>query len=167
MQFSLRTALTAMTLLALGLGMYVEHGLLGIGLLVPPVALVAGALYLWRNGWRAAAIACLASYLAAWGMTEVWGSLSFERVAQEKLSAVDVNQPEPYRRLSFDPMRDRTRRCGPPPWYYLSRAHSPCPLVVYADYSWYRCRMCGSGGRSYVVWCGSWHEMASTFYWSC
>ena len=166
MRFSLRTALAAITLLGLGLGMTVEHGMLGIGMLLPPTLLVVGAVYLWRKGWQAASISCVTVYLLLWGGTELWGTDSFQKWAETKLSEIGPEELGPFRRLSFDPIQDRTRRGGPPPWYYLSQPHSPCPLVVYADHGWCAEPGRGSGGRSYVLWCCGWHSLTSKFYWS-
>jgi hypothetical protein len=166
MKFFLRTALAAITLVGIGLGMYVEHGLLGIGLLLPPAILIGVASFLWRKGWRATSIGCLVAYLIVWSATEFWGTASFQTKAENHLRGIGPEELGPFQRLSYDPMVDRTRPGVPAPWYYLSHPHSPCPLVVYADAGWCAGEMRGGGGRSYALWCGDWLPLASKFYWS-
>lgn len=166
MKFSLRTALAGITLLGIGLGMYCEHGLLGIGFLLPPAVLMAAVASFWRKNWRAASVGCLAVYVLAWGMTEIWGAASIQIKMEKNVSKIGPEKIGPFRRISYDPMVDRTRLGVRTPWYYLSQPHSPCPLVVFADYGWCAGEMRGGGGRSYLLWCGDWIPLAQSFYWS-
>jgi hypothetical protein len=165
MKFSLRTALKAISLLGIVLGMYVEHGLLGIGLLLPPTALAVGAAWLWRKALRKASILCVAFYLLAWASTEYWGTANFESQLETRICDILPNAPRKFRRIEYDPFLDRSRPRVPTPWYYLSRPHSPAPFVVYADYGWHRGPLCGYGGRNYALWCACWHPFASKPYW--
>ncbi len=165
MKFSLRTALAAITLLGIGLGMYVEHDWLGIVLLLPTVAMFAAGVYLWRAGKKTAWVCSLTAYLILWGGTEIYGLTRFDQELQRRLISDGRENAGPYRRLSFDPRHPRRYPMEPPPWLYLSAAHSPCPLVLYVDYGMMVGPAYGYGGRSYFLWCGGWHWITGTPYW--
>ena len=165
MRFSLRAGFAAMTLFGFGLGMVVEHGQLGVAFLLPPTLLLAGAAYLWRKGLRTTSIGCVAAYLLLWGGTEIWGMVKFEAEMQQRLMSHGRERFGPYHRFSSDPSRSEKRPRPKAPWYYLGRAHSPCPLLLYVDYGMMCGPACGFGERSYFVWFGGWQWVTGAPYW--
>ncbi len=76
-------------------------------------------------------------YVALWTLTGVVG-------VKDVRSGLGPPRPE-FTRIDYDPYRDISAPEPAPPWYYVSGGFSPCPFVVWFDYSWYAGSLVGEG----------------------
>ena len=172
MRYSLASLLTAITLFAAGLGMYVPYGWLGILLLAPHLLTLFGVWWFVKRGkWLIAGIV-FSLYATSWSATAFFGIPQVhEDVRSQIWSGIHNHRFGELKEVDHDPILESVRfnvaSKIKPPWYFVGNGFSPCPFVLTVDYGINRGGLNGEGYRLFHFWCFGFRKVFSgQFLWS-